>query len=137
MRFLIFFFISLIIFSSSIQAEKLTVIADYPQAQIYVDNQLVFNKENSTEVTPGKHHIKIVLDHETIYSRTIMVQEDIDQVINTTRFINLPTSSIPNLGARKIEEQRLSKAKGNMGVGAHFGTQVCGLSLKSFVLRYK
>jgi len=116
-------------------AEKLNIINDRPEAEIFIDGKYVANKSVfDYEVDPGSHHIKVELDGKTIYSKVVEVDYGVTKTLNTTTFVDVAPSRrrLPDRGPKDLEAERIREARGNIAIGAHLSNAPVGLSLKWF-----
>jgi len=116
-------------------AEKLTIINDRPEAEIFIDGRYVANKSVfNYEVDAGSHHVKVELKGKTVYSKVVEVDYGVVKTLNTSTFVNVARSPrrLPNRGPKELEAQRIREARGNIAIGAHLSSIPFGLSLKWF-----
>mgnify|MGYP000355124374 CR=1 FL=1 len=126
------FKILLILFLSSLTfAEKLTVINENSNAEIYLNGQKIgIGNVYNYETDSGSHHLKVVLDNKTIYSKIISVNKNESTAVNTSLFVNAEDSDILNVEPAEIEAKRIAKSKGNLGIGYQLGPDIFGLSVR-------
>jgi hypothetical protein len=122
---------------SLIYAETITIINDNPNSKIYLNGQLVSEwVARDIEVLPGKHHIKIFLEGEKIYSRYIIIKPRDRITVDTSHTADLSSKELLlSTELNKIESKKARKSKGRMGIGGqyHFNG-ISGISTKLFIL---
>ncbi|MDD5456064.1 MAG: PEGA domain-containing protein [Candidatus Margulisbacteria bacterium] len=117
---------------SYLWAENLNIINENPEAEIYLDGVMV-GKEAAynLNVTPGSHHVRVVLQGNTVFSQIVEVEYGKTKSINTTHFVDIKTD-MANKGAKIQEAERIREAKGDLALGFYLGDISSGLSMKWF-----
>ena len=116
--------------ATAIFAESLSVFSEDSEAKIYVDGRHVGLQDLvGYEVSPGEHLVKVVVAQGTAYSQIVMVNKGESKVVNTTRFVPVTSSAVPDRAAKLIEAERLRVSRGNFGIGWELGP-ISGISVR-------
>lgn len=107
--------------SSALYAESLTVLSDNPNAKIYLNGTLIGEKSvTNYSITPGEYQVKVTDASGTIYSKMVIIEKDKNKTVVTDRFIPVETD-YADRSSKLAEGDRIKKSKGNFGVGLEVG----------------
>ncbi len=125
--------ICLLVFLTTIHAEKLTIVNDIKNSKVFLNG--VFIGKGSIverEVQAGnEYNIQIKVENETVFRKTIIIGLGENRVINANTFVPVEDSKVANVGAKKVEAKRIKKAtKGAFAMGGKFGNLISGASFK-------
>ncbi len=113
-------------------AEVLNVVNDNPEAQIFINGQIVgTGSVEAYEVLPGSHLVKVLVDGEKTYSEIVEIEAGKVKSLDTSHFVDVKTE-YANKGAKSVEAGRIRESLGDYGLGFYLGPVTSGLSFKWF-----
>jgi len=111
----------MVIGSSVVHAEFLTVLSDNPNAKIYLNGEFIGDRSVANySITPGEYQVKVTDTSGIIYSKLVTIEKDKNKTVVADRFIAEETN-ISDRSSRLSEGDRIHKAKGTYGIGVELG----------------
>lgn len=130
LRGLFCLFFATVLCLKPLYAESLSVFSEDPEAKIYVNGALLGTHQLvNYEVLPGEYWVKVIVPQGVAYSQLVVVAKGDSKVLNTTRFVPAPNSTVPDRSAKLIEGDRLRLSRGNLGLGVELGP-ISGLTMR-------
>ena len=101
-------------------------------ATIYVDGTLVGTQSIfGYRVRPGSHLVRIEMNRSTVFSELVSIDAGRIKTINGETFVGIKTN-IASKGAIEAESERVTEAKGSIGLGIMASPLSSGFSIKYF-----